>query len=334
MFSLCLCLLVSLCLVQAIKGELDRAVGDKGEDLGQFHYPLGLTLTPDETRLLVCDSRNHRVVVADAGDGRSLAELRGPAGTFHCPVAAAIVPRTGQVLVLDNYRCLVVVFAGVDDDTVVRTIGDGQGQGPLQLQNPWGIAVLGGDAADAAVPDGPLAVVADTWDHRLSLFRICDATLVRHVGSEGAAPGQFNYPTAVAVVPARTSGNDEAWLVVADQANRRVQVLTRTGSVVRILQGDAVVELSVFLYGVTVCVATGEVLVTDADYNRVVSWRIADGGGLRVVCGGVDGMDSEDSHSDVERDTGLFDEPWGVVVSGDGALWVADSDNNRLCLFR
>ena len=56
--------------------------------------------------------------------------------------------------------------------------------------------------------------------------------------------------------------------------------------------------------------------------------------GLRVVCGGVEGMDSEDSDSDVEPDTGLFHEPWGVVTSGDGALWVADSLNHRLCLFR
>ncbi len=340
MFDWCLvcvlCFLVSFdFVVQAIKGEFVLAVGSRGSDLGQFTEPLGLTLSPDETRLLVCDSSNHRVVVADSGDGRSLAELRGPAGTLDYPVAVAIVPQTGQVLVVDSHRHRVVMFAGVDDDTVVRTIGDGEGDGPRQLSIPWGLAVLDGDvAADAVAPDGPVAVVADTWNHRLSLFRICDGTLVRHVGSEGAAPGQLICPSAVTVVPARATGNDEAWLVVADEQNHRVQVLTRTGSVVRILQGDAVVELSSYLGGVTVCVATGEVLVTDSDNNRLVSWRLADGGGLRVVCGGVEGMDSEDSDSDVERDTGPLNEPWGVVVSGDGALWVADRGNHRLCLFR
>ncbi len=143
-----------------------------------------------------------------------------------------------------------------------------------------------------------------------------DGTLVRHVGSKGNAPGQFNRPSAVTVVPARAMGNDEAWLVVADEFNRRVQVLTRTGSVVRILQDDSVVELSSpFFRGLTVCVATGEVLVTDTDNHRMVSWRLADGDGLRVVCGGVEGMDSEDSDSDVEPDTGLFNGPWGVAVS-------------------
>ncbi len=249
----------------------------------------------------------------------------------------AIVPHTGQVLVLDYSRHLVVLFADVDDDTVVRTIGDGAGHGPRRhLSYPLGLAVLDGDVGDAAAPDSPVAVVADSNNHRLALFRVRDGTLVRHVGSVGAAPGQFDCPSAVTVVPApaRATGNDEAWLVVADENNHRVQVLTRTGSVVRILQGDAVVELSSNFPGLTVCVATGEVLVTDTDSYRVVSWRLADGGGLRVVCGGVEGMDSEDSDSDVERDTGLFNEPWGVVVSGDGALWVADSKNNRLCLFR
>ena len=318
--------------VQAITGEFVLSFGSRGAGLGQFIMLRGLSLTQDEMHLLVCDEGNNRVVVADVRDGRCLRSLQGPAGTLDAPMQAIVVPQTGQVLVVDYSRCRVVVFAGVYDDTVVRTLGDGQGHGPRQLSFPYGVAVLDGDLADSAAPDGPVAVVADTANKRLALWCVHDGTLVRHVGSEGAAPGQFYYPTVVAVVPARTSGNDEAYFVVLDAHNRRVQVLTRTGSVVRILQDDAVVELSSYLYGVTVCVATGEVLLTDTDNHRVVSWRIADGGGLRVVCGWVEGMESADS--DVEPDTGLFNGPWGVAVSGDGALWVADSSNHRLCLFR
>ncbi len=316
----CLCLV----LFQCIKGEFLLAVGSRGAGLGQFSGSLsGLSLTPDETRLLVCDSGNGRVVVADARDGRSLRELRGPADTLSSPQQAIVVAQTGQVLVLDFGHNLVVVFAGVDDDTVVRTLGDSRGQGPRQLFLPYGLAVLDGDVADAAAPDGPVTVVADTCNHRLVLFRVRDGTLVRHVGSEGAAPGQFSYPHAVTVVPARATGNDEAWLVVADSVNNCVQVLTRSGTVVRVLQGDAVIRLNMGFRGVTVCVSTGEVLLTDAKNHRVVSWRIADGSGLRVVCGGVKGSGE-----------GQFDEPRGVVVSSDGALWVADQDNARLCLFR
>ncbi len=310
-------------LFQCIKGEFVLAVGSRGAALGQFNGLHALTLTPDETRLLVCDAGNGRVVVADARDGQSMRELRGPVGTLHFPRQAIVVAQTGQVLVLDYGHHLVVVYAGVDDDMVVRTLGDGRGRGPRQMYDPLGLAVLDGDAADAAAPDGPVAVVADTFNHRLVLFRVRDGTLVRHVGYSGTAPGQFNLPYAVTVVPARTTGNDEAWLVVADTSNSRVQVLTRTGMVVRVLQGDAAIRFSGGFRGVTVCVSTGEVLVTVSFNNRVVSWRIADGGGLRVVCGGVAGSGE-----------GQLNAPCGVVVSSDGALWVADSGNSRLCLFR
>jgi hypothetical protein len=238
------------------------------------------------------------------------------------PRQAIVVPQTGQVLVADWQRCLVVVFAGVDDDTVVRTLGDGRGSSPRRLQSPCGLAVLDGDAADAAAPDGPVAVVADSANDRLALWRVRDGAVVQHVGLRGAAPGQFNFPSALTVVPAHATGNDEAWLVVGDSCNCRVQVLTRTGTVVRVLQGDAVIGLSDGLYGVTVCLVTGEVLVTDCGHHRVVSWRLSDGGGLRVVCGGVE-----------RSGPGQLARPWGVVASGNGALWVADMGNNRVTLF-
>ncbi len=304
-------------------GEFVLSCGSKGSGIGQFNNVYGLSLSPDETRLLACDADNHRVLVADVRDGRTLRSLQSPAGTLVAPRQAVLVPQTGQVLVADVNFCHVVVFAGVDDDTVVRTLGDGQGQGPRQLNIPLGLAVLDGEVADVAAPDGPLVVVADTSNHRLALWRVRDGTVARHVGSEGAAPGQFNYPTAVTVVPARSTGTDVAWLVVADTDNHRVQVLTRTGTVVRVLQGDAVIKLGDYLAGVTVCIGTGEVLVTDFCNHRVVSWRLSDGGGLRVVCGGVQGSRP-----------GQLSGPEGVVASGDGSLWVAEQGNHRLSLFR
>ncbi len=144
-----------------------------------------------------------------------------------------------------------------------------------------------------------------------------DGTAVRYAGSQGRDPGEFIGPTAVTVVPARATGSDETWLWVANTGNHRVQVLTRSGTVVRVLQDDVVVLLSDRLLDVTMCMGTGEVLklVTDFGNHRSVSWRLSDGGGLRVVCtcGGVEGSGP-----------GQLVTPWGVVASGDGALWVAD----------
>jgi tripartite motif-containing protein 71 len=307
--------------VQEITGEFVLSCGSKGAGLGQFITLRGLSLSPNETHLLICDWGNHRVVVSDVRDGRSLRSLQGPAGTLDAPFQATVVPQTGQVLVIDHNRSHVVVFAGVDDDTVVRTLGKNRGQDPLYL--PSGLAVLDGDVADAAAPDGPVAVVADTFNHRLALLRVRDGTVVRHVGLQGAALGQFSCPSAVTVVPARSTGTDEAWLVVADSHNHRVQVLTRAGTVVRVLQGDVAIKLGDWLPGVAVCIGTGEILVTDFHNHRVVSWRLSDGGGLRVVCGGVQGSEP-----------GQLSFPEGMVVSGDSSLWVADYGNDRLSLFR
>ncbi len=313
--------MLCLRLYVQLRGEFVRSVGSQGFDDGQFNLPTVFALSPDETRLLVVDMDNHRVVVADATDGRWVRTLQGPADTLVHPAGIAMVARTGQVLVVDWHRGIVVVFAGVDDDTVVRTLGDGEGHGPRQLNGPCGVAVL--DEGDAA--DRPVAVVADPGNHRLSLFRVDDDTLLRHVGSAGAAPGQFNTPHAVSVVPSRLTGNEEAWLVVGDSGNRCVQVLTLLGVVVRVLTaGDGVGPLGSILSSVTVCVATGEVLVSDSRNHRVVSWRLCDGGGCRVVCGtGVAGLGDGQLHW-----------PMDLVTTSSGALWVVDNHNHRLCLFQ
>ncbi len=77
------------------------------------------------------------------------------------------------------------------------------------------------------------------------------------------------------VAPASVTESGEAWLMVGDSNNGRVQVLTRPGAVVLVLKACvAVTQLGVCLPGVTTCVATGAVLVTDRYDHRVVSWRL------------------------------------------------------------
>ena len=293
-----------------IAGEFVLSTVSWGGQFGRLSGLKGLSLTPDESLLLACDMHNNRVLVVDAHNGSILRSLKG---TLNSPMKAVVVPRTGQVLVLDN-RCKIVVFAGVDNETE-HTLGEGYGRGLLQLSSPFDLAVLDGDE--------PVVVIADTYNSRLALWRVRDGSLVRHIGSKGTNPGQFAHPTAVTVVPAQSTGTGEARLVVVDSkyGASRVQLLTPTGDVLRVLQDNADIKLGSWLGGVTVCIGTGEVLVTDEQEHFVVAWRLSDGG-LRVVCG-MKGSEP-----------GKFFMPWGVVASSNGALWVADSGNNRLCLFR
>ncbi len=113
-----------------------------------------------------------------------------------------------------------------------------------------------------------MVVVADWYNHRLSLWRLGDGTVWKHLGSPGWEPGQFSYPRAVAVTGSGA-------LVVTD-ANR-VQVLTVDGAVMCVLDPTAVVgvgRLGFDLYGVALYPGTDEILVADYDNHRVValSW--------------------------------------------------------------
>jgi DNA-binding beta-propeller fold protein YncE len=320
-----------------------QSVGSKGSNVGQFDYPFGLALTPDQSQLVVVDQDNHRLVVLDATDGRAVSALTPPAGVMPDPVGVAIVPHTGQVLVADWKRHQVLLFAGLHSTEVVRTFGDGgEGSGDRQLNYPSGVAVLTSadvdpdadpSAAAAAVSAGAdpfLVAIADMGNERVVLYRLHDASFVRHFGSKGSAPGQFSCPRCVAVVPSSCTPDDHsAWLAVADQHNRRVQVLTQLGQVVRVLQGDAANGLSpldMYLCGLTVCLGAdgqAEILVADTWDHRVVTFAF-DGSAARVVRGtGRRGSGAGEFHS-----------PTGLAVTAAGDLWVVDSENNRVCLFR
>jgi hypothetical protein len=128
-----------------------------------------------------------------------------------------------------------------------------------------------------------------------------------------------------ACIPAGGSG----WLAVGDSWNRRVQVVTLTGQVIRVLVGDAdngLGQLSVNIRGITVCVDTQgdpELLVADSANHRVVAFRL-DGSAARLVCG----------TGQAGRGAGELNHPIGLAVTATGDLWVVDHDNHRMSLFR
>jgi DNA-binding beta-propeller fold protein YncE len=310
--------------------------------MDQFNDLWGLALTPDQTQLVVCDRQNHRLVVLDATDSRAVSELTPLTSVMPRPMAVAIAPHTGQVLIADCVRHQVLLFAGLHSTEVIRTFGDGgEGSGDRQLNHPFGVAVVtaadvdpdadsAAAAAASAGTDCSLVAIADTFNHRVVLYRLHDASFVRHFGSRGSAPCQLHVPSNIVVVPSSCTPVDHsAWLAVADQHNRRVQVLTQLGQVVRVLQGDAAngfFQLGSYMYGLTVCLGAdgqAEILVADSMNHRVVAFAL-DGSAARVVCGtGQRGSGA-----------GELNFPAGLVVTASGDIYVVDSENNRVCWFR
>jgi hypothetical protein len=275
-----------------VQGEWQRAVGSRGDQPGQFIYPLGLALSPDEAFLLVVDSNNHRVSVLRATDGAWIRQLTGPPGTLPNPANVAVAS-SGEVLVSEGSRHQVVRFRSIDDDTVVGTLGMGHGSGPTQLDLPFGLVVLDRPVRCFRLPqynlcflpcsffysflqEGPVAVIADLGNDRLALWRLGDGTVWKHLGSKGTEPGRFRAPTAVALTGAGA-------LVVTDMC--RVQVLSVDGAVLCVLDPTAVAgvdRLDNILFGVTVCVGTDDILVMDYKNHRVVALTWSPPSNVRV----------------------------------------------------
>ena len=320
-------------------------MGSRGTRPGQFNRPSGLALTPDDAFVLVVDTGNRRVVVLRATDGAWVRQLMGPPGTLQYPVGVAVVPSMGQVLVSDIDRNQVIQFQSIEDDSVVGTLGTGAGSGPTQFQRPRGLVVLDGSCCPPvwlsyqccsdtminlptiralqlvvvlfSLQEGPVAVVADTNNRRLALWRLHDGTVWKHLGSRGTQPGQFTNPRAVAVTGSGA-------LVVTDE--HRVQVLTVDGAVLCVIDPSAVAgvgRLGLNLCSVAVFPGTNEILVTDYQNHRVVALTCTSDWSALVDARAWGSQGNQ---------LGQLNHPIGIVVTAAGAVWLAEYDNHRLNL--
>jgi DNA-binding beta-propeller fold protein YncE len=314
--------------------------------MGPYSFVRGLTLTLDQTQVVVTEQNKKRLVMLDAVDGRPVSDLTPPAGVLPQPMCVVIVPHTGQVLVTDYIRHQALLFDSLHSPEIIRTFGAGYGNGDHQLSYPCGIAVVTATDVDPAVDpanavpapvasdaDGSLVVIAEMGNNRVTFYRLHDASFIRHFGSQGSAPGQFHGPHGLAVVPSFCTPHDRnGWLAVADDTNCRVQVLTQLGQVVRVLQADAangLAPLCNLLLGLTVCQGAdgqAEILVADSSNHRVVAFAL-DGSAARVVC------DTHQEGSDAYTGHAQLSMPGELVVSASGNLWVADLSHSCVHLF-
>ncbi|MCX8129196.1 MAG: carboxypeptidase regulatory-like domain-containing protein [Clostridia bacterium] len=162
--------------------------------------------------LYISDFGNNRIVKFDKS-GKFLTAYGtygSEVGKFYKPSGIA-TDGQDRVYVADTYNNRVVRFK---DDNANGTIeadewqvwGGISGNGPLQFNKPMGVYVKGN-----------VVYVADTYNHRISVFDNSDASATwKAFGMNGSAEGQFKAPYDVAI-----DNEDNIW--VSDTFNNRVQ---------------------------------------------------------------------------------------------------------------
>lgn len=150
-------------------------------------------------RILVTDVSRAAVFVFDPANGRlDVWEFAQGYRRFASPTGIALGP-AGRVFVADSELRQIYILDAAGNGTLLV--------GSEQLARPNGLAW---DESEG------LLYVADTGAHQVKVFDMT-GRLVRSIGQRGEAPGQFNFPTFVALARER--------LVVSDTMNARVQLL-------------------------------------------------------------------------------------------------------------
>lgn len=137
-------------------------------------------------------------------------------------------------------------------------------------------------------------------------------------GTQGTAPGQFMNPRNLAIGP-------DGYLYVADTGNHRLQVFDAEGNLVRQWGGQGRAEGQFNEpWGVAVG-GDGNVYVADTWNHRI---QVFDSQGNFLRQWGVEGMTGGELGQ-----PSAFWGPRGLVVDGDGNLYVTDTGNKRVQKF-
>lgn len=269
--------------------RLANALTGIGTSSKSLRRPFGLSLD-DAGNLLVTDTGLNAVCYLDLAHKKWLCWTSVGGRRFLSPVAAVHQGKTFYVA--DSAWGEVVAF-------------DEKGRVQLEITNglahPSGIAVL-----------GDRLVVADSELHQVVLCGLQGGS-VSKFGRRGNAPGEFNFPTHVAV-------DDRQQIYVTDALNCRVQVFTADGRFVRALgsPGDGPGHFS-RPKGVAADRA-GHVYVVDAVFGNV---QIFDDQGRLLLAFGEGGSAP-----------GQFWLPNAIAINVRNEIYVADAYNHRLQEFR
>lgn len=250
--------------------------------------------TDGGSRVFIADSNAQLVHVFDLKTRRYARWAPGPKEQrLAQPVALAYDP-AGRLLVSDSVGGCVVVFNM--SGAVEARLGEGV------LSRPCGLVV---DRVGGRI------IVADAAAHQIAMLSMT-GDLLATMGQRGTAPGEFNFPTNVAL-------DRNGRLYVSDSMNFRVQVFGPNLEPLRQIgrKGDMPGYFSQ-PKGIALD-AEDHLYVVDANFEAV---QIFDTEGQLLMTFGGEG-----------HGPGEFWLPAGIHIDATGRIWIADSYNARIQAF-
>jgi hypothetical protein len=320
--------------------------------VGNVSYPTGIVLTlatllnqPNGIAMLpngnivVADMANNRIclitypqgvvtVLAGGGSGTPSIDGTGAAARFYLPQGVAVNSSGTLIAVADygNHRIRRITYPG----GVVTTLA---GSGTSGSTNGTGSnATFAAPSGVAFLSDGNI-VVGERGGNQIRLVTPAGVvTTLAGIVTAGSANGtganaRFSSPSGVTVLP-------NGIIVVADEGNHRIRLITYPGAVVTTLAGtsysfaDGTGTAASFRspVGVAVIASTNVIVVTDGGNERIR--LVTYPGGVVTTYAGNGGAGFVNGLAQ----SASFRSPYGVVVLSNNDIVVSDIGNNCLRL--
>ena len=297
--SICLFILAfhAVCYGETLQFEHVMNIGTKGIDPGQFQYVEDFAWSADG-KLLATDAINSNIQAFDKTSGKYLSQFGGKSTGFEKPEGIA-VDKNGNIFVAD-YQAGFIRKYGKDYKQVKQF--SGLGADPGQTEKSEFIDIYNG-----------LLYVPEQGSHRVDVFDL-NSKFKFMFCKQGNGPGELFKPEAAKF-------NSKGILYVVDLGNHRVQVFDKDGKFLKEWgkKGSAPGE---FQRPAGLAIDKDDnVYVSEIDNNRI---QVFDSEGKPLAMWGKDGTGN-----------GEFKNLHGMIVDrGTGWLYVADSGNNRIQVFK
>ncbi len=246
-------------------------------------------------RIFVADTGHGKLVVFDVANKKYELWGEGGKGALKQPLGVTS-DSEGRIYVTDGIQQRVVIYDR--EGNFVRAAGR-----KGELERPVGIVVnerLG------------RIYVADVKAHHIAVFDM-QGNFLSAIGGRGTQPGQFNFPTSLAI---DRVGN----LYVVDAMNFRVQILSPDGNPLKSI-GQMGTGPGNFSRPKGIAVDTdGHIYVVDAAFNN---FQIFDAEGRLLLYVG-----------EIGQGPGQFWLPAGAYIDAQDRIYVADQYNYRVQMFQ